>query len=1094
MAFGTLKDVVRTLDACFSSPSIFPPLPDELQETINAFLDANDSIEPADSQRLAEELHTVFQKYVQPNPDKHAAFISLIRTLRPAYTPSDSQLYEWWNKVIRPTIGSIGHKRTTIDNAREFMLSVLVYDEDSDEDGQHARLSRDFTAWLLDAYMARSNVQSRNSMEMQNPGDELKAHELEKVLLAFGRKRPKELLLAVDDLFIKNEHRAQALGLLSAFVHVQPPHLYLVLETSLVDHLLTCLLVDTSGTIVDLALTVLIMFIPHITSSLVSYLPRLFLIFNRIVCWDLNPEQIRSRSQDDHDLGMHESPIHEQFEFVADPSWEKLTLAYDNDETIIPKVDYFFTFLYGLFPLNFTSYLRKPRRYFKNINFPGAQEIDFRQSIVASRTETYRRSHILHKAFYSSVPEDELSDTRFIKSDPAELVTQCLDLYNSGPILHHLKPPPASPLPELPRNAPRPADFQEPPYDDDSTTFAGDSWTESRRNTRSTTLTAPPDRKLSHSASGSSLPDSHRNSENASPSTEMRPRHPLLDSPTIPPHGSVPIQKKPSAETMRKRGRRAPRSGTTTPGEPASATEPLPPPLFSCSTQIPPSSTDPIASLQLENLRLRNELHFQQYLKSETATFLGAAKRRDLTQESAAADTQKLLSTNRTLQSRLKRQEERYEQLRKEVALRREGSRAWDKEVEGKVRLVRAKRDEDRRDAAALEDLRVTCQQAQGECDHLRNRLEESEARSTLANESVRALQSEVDQLHTLEQELEKLRERVSSYEDRELDFERMRSERDFLRGELESAARRALARDREIEQIRNAAERAVADLEMRLAETQNASLHVNAHGAGQGAVQQIVESALAAKQANMAQLQKAYRKLHDRCVDLELRNQELEAGYSPVGLGKSPAFAEFHFGDAEEPSVSPGHYSPVMANMTAALPPMHGGGQGVSRVVSGVGTAYSTSSTRAMPNRTYAPAAPRGSRHHAFNTPDAAYEEGRTRLGNDGVDSIRSSRLEGLGKERVRPGSEYRGSMASPDRSHIPMYPGEGAFMFSGGMGSPIRERGGMGRENESGVLASGNSAISVESGGSKKSGGDGGEKPKVTTGSKARIYGRGE
>ena len=85
---------------------------------------------------------------------------------------------------------------------------------------------------------------------------------------------------------VQKDFRLQILGLLCSYVRLQGPHLYQVLQTQLFDHLLQCLEGDTSTTVISLALTVLIMFMPHLCNSLGKYLPRLFVVYTRVLCWD----------------------------------------------------------------------------------------------------------------------------------------------------------------------------------------------------------------------------------------------------------------------------------------------------------------------------------------------------------------------------------------------------------------------------------------------------------------------------------------------------------------------------------------------------------------------------------------------------------------------------------------------------------------------------------------------------------------------------------------------------------------------------------------------------------------------------------------
>lgn len=165
------------------------PLPDELLRTIEAFLEAHQNIDNHDSQRLQEELLKLYNKSVVHAPENHGAFVNVLRHIRPAIT-GKTRLEEWWKLVIQPTVDAVGHKRETIEDAREFLLGILVFDEDEDSTGERAAVSTFFTEQLLDAYLVRTRIPV-GDVAVISPEDDFVAHELEEVLIAFGRKRPK---------------------------------------------------------------------------------------------------------------------------------------------------------------------------------------------------------------------------------------------------------------------------------------------------------------------------------------------------------------------------------------------------------------------------------------------------------------------------------------------------------------------------------------------------------------------------------------------------------------------------------------------------------------------------------------------------------------------------------------------------------------------------------------------------------------------------------------------------------------------------------------------------------------------------------------
>lgn len=145
--------------------------------------------------------------------------------------------------------------------------------------------------------------------------------------------------MAIDEQLVQKDRRLQALSLLSSFVRLQPAHLHLVLETQVIQHLHNCLLIDTGGTVVDLALTNLIMFLPHITSSLAACLPKLFVIYARILCWDQYAGKPESQSEKDNQSEKSsDGEINSALEF--DASWEVVERSFESLQVMTPKANY----------------------------------------------------------------------------------------------------------------------------------------------------------------------------------------------------------------------------------------------------------------------------------------------------------------------------------------------------------------------------------------------------------------------------------------------------------------------------------------------------------------------------------------------------------------------------------------------------------------------------------------------------------------------------------------------------------------------------------------------------------------------------------
>ena len=176
----------------------------------------------------------------------------------------------------------------------------------------------------------------------------------------------------------------QALNLMSNFLRLQTPHLHLVLETSLLQHVEKCLLIDTSTVVIELALVVLIMLLPHICGALTSdhHLPKLFLIYTRVLCFDkLSKSEVSHAERDENDRDFEESEDEEETDTENDQAWEQLQPV-EGEVEGSPTLLHYFTCLYGMFPLNFMSFIRKPRKYLKSLDFPGARDFDLDQKLI----------------------------------------------------------------------------------------------------------------------------------------------------------------------------------------------------------------------------------------------------------------------------------------------------------------------------------------------------------------------------------------------------------------------------------------------------------------------------------------------------------------------------------------------------------------------------------------------------------------------------------------------------------------------------------------------------------------------------------------
>ncbi|TID25923.1 hypothetical protein E6O75_ATG03786 [Venturia nashicola] len=885
MSHGSLKDTVKAVQIAFANdaaPTI--PLPDELQQTIEAFLDLHQNIDDHDSQRLHDELVSIRNRPSSTSSERLGAFVHVLRLLRPCIR-GDRRLGEWWLNVIKPIIDSVGHKRDTIEDAREFLLGILVFDADDDTTGENANLSARFTRRILETYLVRTKIPTTDE-EVVSPEDEYIAQELEGILVAFGRKKPKELLVAIDEQLVQRDRRLQALSLLSSFVRLQPAHLHLVLDTQVIHHLHNCLLIDTGGTVVDLALTNLIMFLPHITSSLAACLPKLFVIYARILCWDQYARKPDSQSEKDNQA---ENPsdvdINSALEF--DASWQVVERSFDSLEVMTPKANYLFTFLYGLFPLNFMAFIRKPRRYLKMKSFLGADDLPLYQDMIRRRSEIHRVVHKLHPNFMNTTPEDELTDNRLLKIDAADLVSECLGLCIAvANSLGDPGPPPTSKLPPIPKtprsHKSRPDALLSPSPDDDQLTSGAPSPTTefrshmgSWRHTQSTTITAPstghlidpvcmPPRKSSQYDLGSQ--DASPGAEGSSPPKEgLVSRHQSFKPRLQISHSSFEDAVTSNVSRLQTFAQGLSRSPISQPNSPG-------------------TDTYNTAILQREVMILKNDLNFERFQKAQYVAQIGQLQRKHIKEATSESQAQSTLNTNRTLQEKLKKADVQYAQFQKETALNRGQAKRFEEQLTQKVKTFR---EEEKRWHAGAQALRHDLQKALEECGRLEKIVVESESKYGESQHRLTTLTVDLEEMASLRKTCQDLEARLREYELRELEADRTKEDHELLRSELQSVKLNLDSRDAELERTKKTSEQKISMLENRLRDAQQGSIQP---GQLSPTVQQMMDSAMAASQSKMLALKRNYKSLQDKHVDLEIRYQELEAGRSSNSPGLRPS------------------------------------------------------------------------------------------------------------------------------------------------------------------------------------------------------------
>lgn len=812
-----------------------------LQDFVN---EHEEGVSEEESAVANAELKNFWERCVGENPAKTGLFVGVLKELRPAIV-RQADIMEWWELVVKPVITATGYKKQAQDDAQAFLVGCMVHegDVDSDYEDNHAGASTSdrLLGELLSIYISRTRTLTEED-QLIAPENAKVAQHIENVLVAFGRKQPEELFHKMDDLVVVASTRLQALTLLSSFLRHQTPHLYKVAETRLVEDLLKCLMNDTSTTVLSVALTSLIMLLPHIPSSLREHLPRLFLVYSRLLCWEkfspLSTEAQKSLVTDDR-VSTVET---DHGDVGIDPTWEKVRPCEGSIESATPEVMTYFTYLYGLYPLNFMSYVRKPRRYLKSCEFPGAEDFDLDQTVIRKRTDQFSAVHLCHPNFYNLTVEEELSDPKWPKSDPADVVADCHSLcVNTKSSLVSPGPPPTAKLPEVPP-MPQWANMSRSGQVSPSASYAsfrsGNSW----RDTQST-------------AASGQIADG--------------------DSPVLRPHD---LQQHDNTVM-------SPRSKASTTHRISPNLDDFPQPGRMSAPRSPKKEMEEapqtnLAFLQQENILLRNDLNLEKGKVAQYSWHISQLQRKTVKDTTAEAETLNLINANRHLKLQLEQVRMAREATLKDTVLTRKQANSLEAKLSEKFGNLRKEQETWRADAEELRRLRKEI----GQYRTLIVRTEERELKKTHHLELVKR---DLEKMEDIQRALTSAQNRLREYEYREFEMDRAVRENDILQREKETMQLRMQRQQQDHERSHRVYGEKIAELEAQL-EASDALVHHPSLGRqlGSGDVQGLVKQAIADSQAKLAQMKKMHNTLMQKYTNLELEyetvKEQLDAMHGP--------------------------------------------------------------------------------------------------------------------------------------------------------------------------------------------------------------------
>ncbi|CAI2179751.1 10446_t:CDS:10 [Funneliformis geosporum] len=410
----TLKDILRNISIIVNSSNAnVQPIIDSIEKFITAQESTAEQHKADKIEKISSELHQLYNA-IEDFPNKFCSFLKCLRALLPILGP-DIIISDWWDNVLVNVLQSPLQPKDIVEQVKGLVQDVLVCETDK---------VLEFRKEILVLYLKEScSVGKAAGGEEGIVGEQVHAfwcRNLDSVLRGFGAVKTKEFFILLNSYFIQRLYRLQVLTLFGEFIRKQNSHIHQILETPLLNSLLTSLQQDTSTTLLSLSLTSLIMLLPHICTSVITYLPRLYIVFVRIICWDKH----NARLIDFEDEIIGNDYDEQTSEAVNAVNWEQCDSSFDNVSSSPPNCMHLFTFLYGMFPCNTVKFLRSPTAWIKEMEQVTAVD-DIDDEIIRARSLPLLRRHKLHPSLITSDAEKELSDTsRWMKLEPADIVAE----------------------------------------------------------------------------------------------------------------------------------------------------------------------------------------------------------------------------------------------------------------------------------------------------------------------------------------------------------------------------------------------------------------------------------------------------------------------------------------------------------------------------------------------------------------------------------------------------------------------------------------------------------------------------------------------
>ncbi|KAK7432643.1 hypothetical protein QQZ08_000852 [Neonectria magnoliae] len=860
---ASLKDLSKAIVAFLAEPTA--PLPDDLSQVIDAYLRRHPKYDDAVADRLNEDLLFIFDRHVKDTPAAYAPWLAILRRLLPTLRTPD-RIFAWWDSCAALSAKASPEKGVVAESLASIM-DILSLAEETSESSEENLFSNPLIDRLLTGWMDKLYPAASRGVASADYNEKLTRESL----IQFGTRHPKDMFIALDGYFIKKQYRRAVLRFISDYLQSQPPHIHLILQTPLFGNILKCLQQDTSTTIISVALTALIMLLPHMPSSLVPYLPTLFNIYARLLFWS------RERA------GIVEPQLDDSGQIGP---WEICSYSADVDDHPVYHLLNYYTILYGLYPINFMDYIRKPQRYLRHANVANANDMGVQPTEIRHQSERFRRHHLLHPNFYTLTIDSEKSDlSRWIKSEASEVVAECTGLCLVTELSQLVgQTLPSIPVAEVPMSEGSFKDGHDPAL------LSELSAIEPQDGHRITQSSSMESMVSGRRPSGLIRQGSQSSQPSTRDSTETRNKEPSADSPTLPPHltqsaSHTQLQDMIQSNKAIKSSLHQSLANDSVPSLSLSHQESVAeqPAVLSLTAQPTVSSplsltetSSQVSNLQRRILILQNDLNFERYLKQQHMAHIGDLRRRHMEEEATEAETQNLFIMNRHLKSRFEEAKKAEMQVRRESEKSRALAKKWEADLANKLKNLR---DEYKRLKAEFEVVQKELETSKAEGEKLRVLVCEAEVKELNSQQNMQSIELHGAEIDRLKREVARLTVVERDQQAKELEQQRSIDAAADAKDKVDVLSAQLASRESEVERIKKLFQSQIATLQAKLSEAQEG------RSRSPSQAKAAVEGALAASREKQAELQKQCSLLMRKYTALQSSLLDMKTGATPGQL-----------------------------------------------------------------------------------------------------------------------------------------------------------------------------------------------------------------